>query len=366
MTLGEGVDDERRKAERSGEVSNAGTYVPGLDGLRALAVAWVFLLHLDRPHFPGGAIGVDVFFVLSAYLITGQLLVRSGEPSQFTNFYWRRAFRLFPALLLFIVFIGTPTAISAHEVSKLPISIAGSLFYINDFLQAYTHSIAAAFDQTWSLAVEEQFYIIWPAVLLLVLCRWRPRVQALGMAALVLLGLILLFHGGNYFLPTGHLFALALGCAAAWARFNGWQLALPQFVPWIALGLLGVSVVIHVHLRPTLSSDYAALLNLAAVALVIGLDTSRRSVMSRWFGSSALVWVGARSYAVYLYGLTMIQLLGNTTGLTLHYVAPLSIAATTLLVAASYRWVESPIRRGGRAWLDRRNNARLLENPAIS
>ena len=191
-----------------------------------------------------------MFFVLSAYLITGQLLTRAGEPAQLKNFYWRRAFRLFPALVVFIVFIGTPTAISAHEASKLPVSIGGSLLYLNDFLMAFTHSIANAFDQTWSLAVEEQFYLVWPALLLFGISKLRRGVQGAVLAALVVLGLALLFRGGNYFLPTGHLFALALGCAAAWARHQGWRLTLPWPVPWVAAAVLALAVVAPVHLRP--------------------------------------------------------------------------------------------------------------------
>ncbi len=198
--------------------------MPALDGLRACAVAAVFLLHLDQPHFPGGAVGVDVFFVISAYLITGLLLKRSGELHPYRNFYWRRVFRLYPALVLFVV-LAAVTAIAAGQGRRAPLAVVGSLLYVNDLLMAFTHRIPTGFGQTWSLAVEEQFYLVWAPMLLLGVSRLRRNVQLGSLVAVAAIGFAFLFvhTNWNYFLPTGHLFGLALGCIAAWARHEGWS-----------------------------------------------------------------------------------------------------------------------------------------------
>lgn len=338
------------EAQHSGEVASASGYIPGLDGLRAFAVAAVFLLHLDQRHFRGGAVGVDVFFVISAYLITGLLLVRIDEPNRFRRFYWRRVFRLYPALIVFTFLIGTPAAIASGEGDKAPIAIVGTLLYINDFLMAFTHRIPAAFDQTWSLAVEEQFYLVWAPLALLVIVRLRRRAQYAALGAITAAGALLIIQGANYFLPTGHLFGLALGSLVAWAMHQGWRPRIPTVAVWAAAALLGLAVIWNPP-GTTVFRLWLLARFIAATVLVISLDTNRNSILSRLLSLKPVLWVGVRSYGVYLYGLSLMILIPALTGLPLRYAAPLDILVTALVVAASYRWIEAPARRAGRRWL---------------
>lgn len=128
-------------------------YLASLDGIRAVAITGVFGLHLARQYFPGGAFGVDVFFVLSAYLITSILLreLRHRGRIRFGAFYCRRIFRLGPALVLWLLLLATPTALLQHAGSSISWSTAGALFYFNDFLEAWTRHVGSAYDQSWSL-----------------------------------------------------------------------------------------------------------------------------------------------------------------------------------------------------------------------
>ena len=146
-------------------------HLDSLDGIRAIAIGGVFLLHADKKYFPGGFLGVDVFFILSSFLITSILLrERQGRGKvDYGAFYWRRFFRLAPALVLWLALIAAPTAILSHQASTIPISTAGALLYFNDFLAAFTHKLGSAYDQSWSLSVEEQFYLVWPFVFALAL-----------------------------------------------------------------------------------------------------------------------------------------------------------------------------------------------------
>ena len=197
---------------------------PGLDGIRALAIVSVMGLHAISRLFPGGYLGVDVFFVLSAFLITSLILDEVGEDGgrfQFRAFYWRRAFRLGPALLLWLLVLAWPTAVLIGQASGVPIWTLGSLLYVGDFLFAFGVPDGDAYLHVWSLAVEEQFYLLWPATLLLFIRR-RPAGGLAGWLAGGWLGALALqplagafLEGASYGLPPGHLVPLATGVVLA-------------------------------------------------------------------------------------------------------------------------------------------------------
>jgi peptidoglycan/LPS O-acetylase OafA/YrhL len=333
-------------------------YVPALDGVRAIAVAGVFLLHLARAYVPGGAFGVDVFFALSAFLITG-LLIQERETAgtiRFGAFYWRRVFRLAPALILWLM-LASVTAVLAGQVGKVAWSVAGSLFYFMDFLEAWTDHVANAFNQAWSLSIEEQFYFVWPALLLFVIFRLSPRAQRYFLSASVVAATALALTNPNYFLPTGHLLPLILGCWAAEQSARGvspWIRAIVR-LPFIGLVPLAVFVLaalgetrLHIDVALVIAVDFAAAL------LILTIVQNENAPVNRMLGSLVPRWVGARSYGVYLYGLTLIQLVPMLTGLRLTYAAPVDVVVTLIVVAVSYRFVESPIRARGRRWLQSR------------
>lgn len=360
---------QARQAAASGEVGAESSYVPGLDGVRALAIGTVFALHLDRSRFPGGAAGVDVFFALSAFLITGNLLREHAASGRvrLRDFYWRRAFRLVPALVVWVFLVATTTALVTGNTGRLSWNLGGSLFYFNDFLQALTHWVKAPFDQSWSLSVEEQFYLIWPFVLLFGLLRLRRPAQRGILLALMAAGALLLFRGGDYFLPTGHLLPLALGCWAGWSTSVGLPRRLLPILrlPWfgVACGALVIAACLVGEHGAAENAVVAIVVALAAVGLILNVTEHRSSVAARVLGSPVPRWIGARSYGMYLYGLTMLQLIPALTHLPLRYAAPLAVVATVAVVEFSYVWIESPVRVRGRRWLKSRRRPQL--EPAL-
>lgn len=347
-----------------GRAQPADGYVPALDGVRALAVGAVFLLHLARHYFPGGAAGVDVFFVLSAFLITG-LLLREFETTgrvRFGAFYLRRAFRLLPALLVWLV-LASMTATLAGDAEKVPWSVGGALFYVNDFLQAWTDRVAPAFNQSWSLSVEEQFYFVWPPVLVLILLRCSPRAQRRFLHASVLVAALIAFTQPNYFLPTGHLLPLVIGCWAAEQVARGYTPWVGRVIraPWVAPAACAVLMLATVFEVPEFRVAMFIAVALAAAALVLNITSGRTNATTRLLSTTVPRWIGARSYGIYLYGLTLMHLIPILIpGIELKFATPLYIAATYVVVALSYRFIESPIRARGRRWLRQRTQ----QNPS--
>jgi len=334
-----------------------------------VGIGGVFLLHLARQYFPGGAFGVDVFFVLSAYLITGILLGELCESGSidFASFYWRRIFRLAPALILWLVLIATPTAVLEHASgSSIAWSTAAVLLYFSDFLEAWTHHVGAAYDQSWSLAVEEQFYLVWPLLLLVFSRRLGRRSVQRVIIALVAGSVVIAFAAGNYFLPTGHLVALALG---SWAAFY-------EIAPRARFsGILGSALIAFASAIVFVIATFVIFAGIAGTALALAVDGAAtllllhcalapESIPSRLLASAVPRWIGQRSYGVYLYGLTAMQLVPLITHLSLHFAAPIDVLVTAALVAASYTYVEIPIRTRGRLWLKER--VQLLAAPVAT
>jgi peptidoglycan/LPS O-acetylase OafA/YrhL len=144
--------------------------IDSLDGLRALAVLLVFVGHVDQRGLPGGYVGVEVFFVISGYLITALLLHeqrRTGAIS-LRHFYVRRMLRLWPALLLFVVVVAPISALD--HIGEPAADGTAALLYLTDFWANASEHFSLLLH-TWSLAVEEQFYLVWPAVLVFALKR---------------------------------------------------------------------------------------------------------------------------------------------------------------------------------------------------
>ena len=160
-------------------------YLPALDGLRALAVIVVLLYHANLAWIPGGFLGVEMFFVISGYLITSLLLAEWQQQGQvdLKAFWLRRARRLFPALLLLLlVVVGYTVVFLPTEVSSLRGDALSTAGYVNNWYQIFSHK--SYFESVgrppllrhmWSLAVEEQFYLFWPLLFGLLMRRWRPR-----------------------------------------------------------------------------------------------------------------------------------------------------------------------------------------------
>ena len=396
-------------------------YVPGLDGLRALAVIAVITYHANREWLGGGFLGVEVFFVISGYLITLLLIAereRTGGVS-LGNFWVRRARRLLPAL--FTLLIGTITYCALFNrdyLGKLRGDVVGGILYVANWFQMWTGSSYtsegefAPLRHLWSLAVEEQFYIIWPLVMFLLLRNMRSRTLPVigffftGIAAVIAVYTAVTFRTGpidtientpeqfmSFFgrevLRTDFLYlgtvsrasGLLLGAALATA-WRPWSIrrarAGANANGLDFLGILGLASLAYMcwTFRETISSEagtegYALLyrggLILVALAtiLVIATVTHPRSRLGKYvIGTPLLVWIGKRSYGLYLYHWVVFQAYRKSAGMPLEpreFVALMAI--TAVLTEASYQFIETPIRTGRalaayRAWRMRSGGVR--------
>lgn len=349
-----------------------------LDGVRAVAIIGVMGLHTVPHLFPGGFYGVDIFFVLSAFLITSLVIEEHDEQGRFDfrSFYWRRAFRLGPALLLWLAVIAPATAIALHQSTNIPFATAASLFYFSDFALAEGAKMSTAYKHVWSLSVEEQFYLLWPYILVAFVLAKSAVAQRralligveLSIVVLVLTGRV--FGGGNYFLPTGHIVPLAAGCLAATLFMRGGGARLERalsarVVGPVCLALLAIAIAAY---PSSLGSEEGAPLLIAVAAITAALLLHlclRPAGAAHWLlSTSPALWLGRRSYGLYLYNLTFTILVpALMPGVSLGYTLTLAVAIGFAVAELSYRFIERPVNLAGRAWLGNRR-ARLV--PGLS
>lgn len=347
-------------------------YIPGLDGLRALAVIAVVAYHLGLPQAAGGLLGVDVFFVISGYLITDQLVAeyrRSGRI-HLGQFWLRRARRLLPALYFMLLAVAAWLALfDPARLASLRGDLLAAFLYVSNWWFIF-HKVSyfarfgppSPLGHLWSLAVEEQFYLLWPLLLLAGLRLFRrprrllPPVLLLG--ALSALAMALLFQPGGdptrvYDGTDTRAFALLLGAALALLGPGGEGTGRRRAARLGAdlAGALGLAVIVAAVAR---SDEYGSflyrggmvLVSLAAAAAVAA--TLGEGLLGRLLALPPLRWVGLRSYGIYLWQYPVIAL--STPPAEMGSFAPLraglQVAATLLLAAFSYRYVEEPLRRG--------------------
>jgi len=316
---------------------------------------------------PGGAIGVDVFFALSSFLITSLILDETKRRGSidFIAFYWRRVCRLGPALIVFLLVVAPLSSIVLHRTDEIATSTLVTLAYISDFAAAGVGDlwIGLAYGHTWSLAVEEQFYLVWPVVLLLLAragrVRWSFAIIAMiiSVAAFVA-SWIRLGEGATYFLPTGHLTSLTAGVIAViwlnhpppqlnWARSSlAAAIAVVLIIAWVTVPQAPL-------LPPAVRVAIATLLSLGMCSILVHVVSSSTSRLARVLSTRPIVWLGERSYGIYLYG-TAIHLATASIPVRRSLAIVISIALGLVFSAISYRWVERPLRSRGRAWINRR------------
>jgi peptidoglycan/LPS O-acetylase OafA/YrhL len=358
----------------NGTTSNqTATRLPGLDGLRALAVIAVIAFHEQLSAFPGGFLGVDVFFVLSGYLITDLLVAQWNRHGHLAlrRFWARRARRLLPALGVLLVVVTAATAvIEPAQITALRDALLAAVTYSSNWWQALAHhSYFAQFgpppplQHLWSLAIEEQFYLLWPLLLIGILktCqsgRIRAALAWLG-AALSALAMVLVYVPGAdpsrvYYGTDTHASALFIGSALAltWPLRRMQALSRDGARVPDAIGLAGIAMLAWAmgHFAGTDRVLYpAGLLIVALAAGGVVLAAASPGLVSWALGGSVLRWIGIRSYGIYLWHWPVIALADAAfpRQLPAHWIWLPEVALSVGLAAASRRWVEEPIIRNG-------------------
>jgi peptidoglycan/LPS O-acetylase OafA/YrhL len=357
-------------------------YMPGLDGLRALAVLAVIAYHEQLGWAPGGLLGVGVFFTLSGYLITDLLLgqwARSGALN-LGDFWLRRARRLLPALFVMLAVVTAwVTIASPSRLASLRGAVAAAATYSSNWFFIYTHSSYFArfappgpFDHLWSLAVEEQFYLIWPWLLLAGVYFLRGRrpgavrwlvLPTLVLAAVSAVAMLMLYHPGYdptrvYEGSDTRACGLLVGAALAmvWPSRRTARTALWSRVMLDGAGLAGLAVIGLMIWRVGQYSAFTyrggLVLLSVATAGVVAAVACPGSLVGVILGWKPLRWIGVRSYGIYLWHYPVIILTSPANSTENLPRAALQVAASVGLAALSWRFIEEPIRRGAleRGW----------------
>jgi peptidoglycan/LPS O-acetylase OafA/YrhL len=342
-------------------------YRPALDGIRAVAIVLVLLHHTgaflvprwQSSFFPGGFLGVDVFLVLSGFLITTLLLERrERERRPIATFYLRRVLRLFPALIALLVANLLYALVTGHGVGDALRSVVVVGVYMTNWAALAGISISPYVTHLWSLAIEEQFYLVWPPILYGALrlgqSRWRLVWLAGGIALLSAVWRLALYQSGDpwlrvYIRTDARADALAIGCLLAllpWAAL--WQ-RLPAAVRALAGPVsLAVIVAAAAGVQPYAPVLYRGGFTVIAVfaAVLIASALGSEGWLNRVLASRPAVIVGRLSYSLYLWHFGIFQIVAAHTASwpSLPRVA-LAWALSFLFAGASYRFVELPALR---------------------
>lgn len=340
------------------------SYLPYIDGLRALAVLSVVLFHAFPEYIHGGFIGVDIFFVISGFLISS-LIFRSLEQNNFSlsEFYSRRVRRIFPALI--IVLLGCLLigwfSLLADEYMQLGKHIAGAATFTNNFMfwkeSNYFDNDSATKPllHLWSLSIEEQFYLLWPLFLCFIF-KWKKYLKRILIVSVIGFTLIhfYIFHPDRvaaFYAPYARFFELLIGAFLAYNQFyeepskHPWVIKSKSIRAWIGLSLvlLGIQTITkqshfpgwHALLSPVLGS-----------ALII--SSSNDSWLNKHiFSNMFLVWIGLISYPLYLWHwpiLSFGNIIASQTPTVLTRI--ILVGFSIMLASLTYYYLEKPIRFG--------------------
>lgn len=352
------------------------TYRPDVDGLRAVAILTVVAYHAGLPGFPGGFVGVDVFFVISGYLITGLMLQEAGRTGRIDlwAFYARRVRRLLPAFLLVLfsslalgALLLSPIGGEYQALAKS--GIAALAFNANHYFIATT---GRYFDgpadlqpmlHTWSLSVEEQFYVVWP-LFLIALLRLTPEPAAFRRRVTAALGLVLIgsFALSATLTPTAPKLAFYLMATRAWELAAGAMLALLPAAPALRLSprfggafgagglvLIGAATLAFGPETP-FPGVWASVPVVGAVAVILGNSYAPASWAARLLASRPFVLVGLVSYSWYLWHWPLLAIARTTSLGERDVVRDVALSLLALLLATlTYKFVEGPLRRSPRS-----------------
>ena len=376
-------------------------YLPGLDGLRAIAVIGVMIYHANHDWLPGGFLGVEVFFVISGYLIT---LLLMGERERnghidLRQFWARRFRRLLPALYVVMAFVAVYIA-AFYPVAREQTrgDFLAGIFYVSNWYEIFVgqgYGASEAFvplRHLWSLAVEEQFYLVWPLVMVAILRRSRGRLPAVGLkligvsvfiaimvAWLYVPGVVASSCGSEFTRGTWTIFGRCVAVndmlyLGSFSRAGGLMLGAGFAMLWRpvaimrgplrdkgrrldVLAALGLAVIVFFMLTMYLQERgvynpwlYRGGFFVTGVAtlLLIAATTHQGAATGKLLGHKALVWVGTRSYGLYLYHWPVFQMIRKQANVQMSIPQIiLAVLITVPITEASYRFIETPIRKNG-------------------
>lgn len=325
-------------------------HIPALDGLRAFAVAAVIAYHAGGP-VPGD-LGVAFFFVLSGFLITHLLLEehRTSGTVSLRQFYVRRTLRIFPAYQAFVAASWAADTVLGHP---WPAALTAAAFgYWVNYFNAWTHTHTGTVAHAWSLAVEEQFYLLWPLLFVTLVRRGR---SALATAVAALIVGVLVWRSWLYLHAAPHgavvvynrfdtrFDSLAIGCllAVCWPRLSTtrWSLLSPAVT---LIGVLVVRMALPAGFHFTVGFTVEAALMALLLWQMVGLAQSKQLV---WIEAPTLRWLGALSYPLYLWHAWGLNIGHKFLWLPTWAQIGLGVAASIGLASLSYYVVERPFLR---------------------
>jgi peptidoglycan/LPS O-acetylase OafA/YrhL len=359
--------------------AKANQYIAPIDGLRAIAVIAVLLYHLGVKQIPGGFLGVDLFFAISGYVITRLILdsIETANALDLRQFYFARVRRLLPALLFILIVTLLAVALFAPDaihrvISDLPYVLTGSNnWHLVALHQDYFQSAGRPplLQHTWSLSVETQFYIVWPVALYLIWRRFgKANIARIALAIAFSSALALFIFSLQadqtsvgrishiYFGTDTHSLGLFLGSALAvsWVPRNLTANITQRAQDFIdGIGLFGFFGLLCTFLfisesNPTaykLAFPLAALFSCASITSLVH-PASRFAPLLSW---RPLLWIGQRSYGIYLWHWIVFQMTRPSVDLAAGSAFALDIARILLVLALSdisLRYIEVPFRRG--------------------
>ncbi len=337
-------------------------YRPAIDGLRAVAVVAVLIFHLSPHLLAGGFVGVDVFFVISGFLITSIVLdeLKRGEFS-IARFYQRRIARIFP--LLFVVVVatligawwiypgediastGAASVAALASAANMKFMMQGDYFKLEPDTQPLLH--------TWSLSVEEQFYVILPPLVVLLFTKRSSSRIAWYLGSLLILGFIfsnwltVKNHTSAFFLMPSRAWELLVGCVAACCLKSFGAVKWIPATLCVFLGFFGICIsFICISESPNFPGYLAAAPTIAAVMVIVAERFAKRNIVGRFLEHDATVFVGKISYSLYLWHWPIYAMVDYRMLLQPFSVRLLTkIALTLLLSIITYKMIEVPARR---------------------
>ena len=323
-------------------------HVPALDGLRGVAILVVVGWHADYA-LAGGQLGVDLFFALSGFLITSLLLTEWSNRGaiSLSAFYFRRGVRLLPALVVMLAtFMAVFAVASPGRLNEAAVGAGLGLAYVTNLVVGFDGSLPEpSFLHLWSLAQEEQFYLVWPIVLVVALRRsMSPYVVLCGLGLLALgisarqVGLAGSVGGGWAFMPDVRGGCLVVGCMAGIVYSCGMISRVPRFVAGAA-ALAAAFLIIEPHGSiPLVGTPTTVMFTVAAPIVILACVLKSDWWLARVFGLGPLRYFGRISYGLYLWHYPLVALFGWRFGL------PVALA----FAAVSWRYLEQPLLQANR------------------